>query len=165
MTAGTQLGGVFSGFRFATAQEVLGLYTAAGIPGTGLYPASNPSIQSLISLVGATSFQDGHPEAIGITGTSFSGGLVVSSLDFLYDSGVPKYRVSGVPAESLIYGVDTGFPTVGSWLVAVVPEPTSASIYFLVVVVLIGFRVLQRKPKVAYPCAAANSASRSWVVR
>jgi hypothetical protein len=149
VVAGTQPGGVFSGFRFATAQEVLGLYTSAGIPGTGVYPASDPSIQSLISLVGATSFQDGHTEAIGISGTSHLGGQVVSSLDFHYRTGVPTYSVSGVPEQSLVYSVNTSFPTVGSWLVSSVPEPASASIYLLAVTGLIGFRVLQRKQNAA----------------
>ncbi len=147
--AGTQSGGIFNGFRFATAQEVLGLYTSAGIPGTGDYPAADPSIQSLISLVGATSSQDGHPQTIGITGTSYSGGQVVSSLDFFYASGVPTYRVSGVPGDALTYGVNTSFPGVGSWLVTSVPEPASASIYFLAVAGLMGFRILQRKQNAA----------------
>src|ERR1039458_10013985 len=96
--ADTQPGGIFSGFRFATAQEVLVLYASAGIPGTGNYPGSVPgdqAILNLISLIGATSFQDGNPETFGISGTPAPFGRVVSGLDFLYTNGVPTYAVSG----------------------------------------------------------------------
>lgn len=142
--AATQPGGVYSGFRFATAQEVLNLYSSAGIPGTGYYPASTPSILSLISLIGATSFQDGHPETLGISGTFYGGGQVVPGMDFLTQNGVPTYFVSGVPGQSLIYGTGTSFPTVGSWLVTTVPEKADASIYVLAGAGLIGFAFLKR---------------------
>src|ERR1039457_3030873 len=49
--ADTQPGGIFSGFRFATAPEVLNLYPSAGIPGIGYYPLSTPPILTLISLI------------------------------------------------------------------------------------------------------------------
>ena len=148
--ADTQPGGSFSGFRFATAQEVLTLYASAGIPGTGYYPAPAPSelsILSLISLVGATSFQDGYPETFGISATSYSGGQVVPGIDFIYLSGVPAYEVTGVPGQTLTYGQDTSFPTVGSWLVSSVPETAGASVYVLAAAGLIGFGLSQRQQK------------------
>src|SRR5450756_2195430 len=117
-------GGIFSGFRYATGPEVISLYTDAGIPGVGYYSASNPAITSFISLVGATSSQDGHPETFGISGTSDgSGSQFVPGIDFFYNTGVPTYQVTGIPGQGgdLSYGVTTSFPTVGSWLVAV-PE-------------------------------------------
>jgi hypothetical protein len=146
--ADTQPGGIFSGYRFATAQEVLTLYASAGIPGTGEYPGSAPgdqSILTLISLIGATSFQDGQPETFGISGTAVLNGQVVPGLDFLYVSGVPTYAVSGVPGQTLVYGEDTSFPTVGSWLVSPVPESADSSIYVLAAAGLIGFAFLQRQ--------------------
>jgi hypothetical protein len=148
--ADTQPGGIFSGFRFATAQEVLTLYASAGIPGTGDYPGSVPgdqSILTLISLVGATSSQDGHPETFGISATSDFGGRVVPGLDFFYATGVPTYSVSGVPGQTLVYGETTSFPTVGSWLVFPVPEFADSSIYVLAAAGLIGFAFLQRQHK------------------
>lgn len=147
--ADTQPGGIYSGFRFATAQEVLTLYTSAGIPGTGEYPASTPSILSLISLVGATSFQDGNPQTFGISGTSDSGLQVVPGLDFLYVNGVPMYDVTGVPGQGLDYGLGYGNPAVGSWLVTNVPETADASIYLLAAAGLFGFMLLPRHRKAA----------------
>ena len=70
--AATQPGGAFDGFRFATAQEVIALCASAGIPGPNWHPETASSLQpilSLISFVGATSSQDGRPEAHGISGT------------------------------------------------------------------------------------------------
>ena len=148
--ADTQPGGIFSGFRFAKAPEVLTLYASAGIPGPGNYPGSVPgdqAILNLISLVGATSFQDGNPETLGISGTSETFGRVVPGLDFLYVSGVPTYAVTGVPGQTLVYGETTSFPTVGSWLVSPVPESADSSIYVLAVAGLIGFAFLQRHQK------------------
>jgi hypothetical protein len=148
--ADTQPGGLFSGFRFATAPEVLKLYTSAGIPGTGNYPGLAPgdqAILNLISLVGATSFQDGNPETLGISGTSVLFGRVVPGLDFLYTNGVPTYAVSGVPGQTLVYGETTSSPTVGSWLVSPVPESADSSIYVLAAAGLIGFAFLERHQK------------------
>lgn len=144
--ADTQPGGIFSGFRFATAQEVLTLYTAADIPGTGYFPAATQSILSLIDLIGATTFQDGHPEAIGISGTADSGGRVVPLIDFLYVDGVPTYDVSGVP-PSLIYGENTSASGVGNWLVYQIPESPDPSIYVLAAIGLIAFTLLQRQQR------------------
>ena len=148
--ADTQLGGIFSGFRLATAQEVLTLYNSAGIPGTGDYPASTPAILSLISLVSATSFQDGHPEAFGITATTYQIGsqfaTVGAGMDYFLDNGVPEYQVDGALGQpGFGLGETYGTPTVGSWLVADVPETTDASIYILAAAGLICFSFLQRR--------------------
>jgi len=142
--AATQPGGVFEGFRHATVQEVLTLYTDAGIPGTGTFPESSDATQailSLISLVGATSFQDGHPQTIGITGTvDFPGGRRAAILDFGYVDGVPSYLVTG---SVLTYGETFSATGVGNWLVYQVPEPSS-SLLVIIGAVLIFARV--RRP-------------------
>jgi hypothetical protein len=141
--ADTQAGGIFSGFRFATDQEVMTLFISVGISGAGDYSGSDPLLQYCLSLVGATSFQDGHPEAIGISGTTKSGGQYVPEIDFLYVSGIPTYRVS---ATDLVYGGNTSFATVGSWLVTEVPEPT---IYTLTVIGLVGLAFFKRREDAA----------------
>ena len=122
----TAPGGEFAGFRPATAAEVLSLYSDAGIAGTGWVPETSPSLQpilSLIHLVGSTSWQDGNPETLGISGTLGEGVRVVPGLDFAYRDEVPGYWVTGIPGQTLGYGDSTAFPTVGVWLVSSIPEP------------------------------------------
>src|SRR6516165_3756551 len=46
--ADTQPGGIFYGFRFATDQEVLNLYSSAGFT-TGFYPSSSQPILLFLS--------------------------------------------------------------------------------------------------------------------
>jgi len=129
VVAATQAGGSFEGFRYATALEVLTLYADAGIPGTGFYPensAGGQSASSLISLLGATSFQLDHPQVYGISGTPANFQTrIVPGLAFVYDDLVLGYLVEGIPGESLAWGETTSSLTVGSWLVYQVPEPTS----------------------------------------
>ncbi|MDR3459358.1 MAG: hypothetical protein P4N60_18165 [Verrucomicrobiae bacterium] len=149
--AATLPGGIYSGFRYATAQEVVSLYTDAGIPGAGFYPASNPAIASFLSLVGATSLDSGHPETFGLSATSDGpGSQFVPGIDFFYNSGIPTYQVTGIPGQAgdLGYGVTTSDRGVGSWLVSV-PETADAGIYVLAAGGLIGFAFLQRRGKAA----------------
>jgi hypothetical protein len=49
-----QPGGMFSGYTFASSQQVTGLFADAGISGTGNFSLSTPAISSLISFVGST---------------------------------------------------------------------------------------------------------------
>jgi hypothetical protein len=128
--ADTQPGGIFYGFRFATAQEVLNLYSSAGFS-TGNYPSATQPILLFLSMIGATSYQDGNPETFGISGTALEGLQIVPGVDFFYNSGVPTYGVTGVPGSTLAYGPGTAYPTVGSWLVEDVPEKADPIIYVL----------------------------------
>ena len=124
----TQPGGDFAGFRPATAQEVLSLYADAGIPSTGWFPATSPSLQpilSLINLVGATSSQDGHSETFGITITLGNSGRVAPGLDFGYMDAVPGYLVYGVPGQTVEVGDTFASSARGTWLVSVAPEPAT----------------------------------------
>ncbi len=123
--AATQPGGQLAGFRHATAQEVLSLYGSAGF-GEGLILQSNPSFQSvvsLISLVGQTSTQDGAPEAFGLTATLVDGASELASMDYETFSGTPAYLVDSTTR----YGLDTHYPTIGNWMV-VVPEPSTCAL-------------------------------------
>ncbi len=143
--AATLPGGEFQGFRYATAPEVLALYSDAGIPGTGFYPVSSPvvqSIRSLVSLVGVTFTQYGNPGAIGITSTEELSGTfqLSSSLYCTIENGTTGYLVTGVPNDGTGYGVTYGTPTVGSWLVYSVPEPVSCGIVALSGLFLLLFR-------------------------
>jgi hypothetical protein len=142
--ADTQPGGIFYGFRFATAQEVLNLYSSAGFS-TGNYPSATSPILLFLSMIGATSSQDGNPETFGISGTALEGFQIVSGVDFFYNSGVPMYDVTGVPGSTLAYGPGTAYPTVGSWLVQDVPETADPIIYVLAAGALAGFVVWQRR--------------------
>ena len=83
--ADTGPGGLFSGFRYATAQEVLNLYSAAGIPGFGDYPLSTPSILSFLSLVGTTGSINGYPGILALSATSLGGAQAAPAV---YATGV-----------------------------------------------------------------------------
>src|SRR5512140_2669410 len=97
--AATQAGGQFSGFRLAKADEVITLYRSAGLPGAAWYPEGglfDGSINSLLSLVGATSYQDGRPEAFGISDTSTTpGSHLVPGLDCSFASPIYGYSLTG----------------------------------------------------------------------
>lgn len=139
--ADTAPGGIFSGYRFATTDEVLGLYSSAGIPGPGYYPSDSEPIQSLISLVGPTGLWWSQPGIIGITGSGDS--------YFQYSAGMYAYGSNSVVQFYVTCGPDgTGYgrtfsaPTVGSWLVTAVPEP---SVCVITVAGLFGLAVARRK--------------------
>src|ERR1035441_6731449 len=87
--ADTQPGGSFSGFRVATAPEVLNLYTSAGIPCTGYYPLSTPPILTLISLIGASGTINGLPGMLGLSATA-------ASFDSQYAPAIYATGVSGI---------------------------------------------------------------------
>lgn len=124
-----QPGGLFAGFRHATTEEVFGLYQHAGIFALGNYPENNAAIQSLIGLLGPTSFDAGRPEANGISATpSPTDGRYVPMLNFYFQGGVPLYQAS---LQGLTYGETTADSGVGNWLVMVVPEPSSAAVFAL----------------------------------
>ncbi len=124
--ADTAPGGLFSGYRFATANEVLALYGSAGIQGTGYYPLATPSIQSLISLVGPTGTFQGEPEIAGITGSFNARGLLYTGQ--IYASGVNgslEYLVTCGPSPyDLQVGPAFSAADLGNWLVMQVPEPS-----------------------------------------
>jgi len=143
-------GGAFAGFRHATDNEVETLFINAGIPNINRASVANiaPAI-GLISLVGATSFQSGNPEAIGITATvsRFGGGLRRAGLlDFFFSNGTGVYEAS---TNSLSYSESFGFDTVGHWLVRTtpvtsVPEPFTS---YLVLSACASFGVLTARKK------------------
>jgi len=120
------IGGAFQGFRHASAQEITGLWTSAGIPniGTSSFVNIAPS-QALMNLIGSTSFQGGignGKEAIGIGKDGLR-----SDLDAFLYNGNP---VMGAFIEEFEWkGRSAG--TVGHWLVrdvstaTPVPEPTT----------------------------------------
>ena len=126
--ADTAPGGLFSGYRFATASEVLGLYDSAGIPdnGNGYYPLGTPSILSLISLVGPMAPYQGEPSIYGLTGTTTSQGLQASAA--IYASGLNSTLeflvTSGPGIYDFAYNPSLSSAGIGSWLVKEVPEPS-----------------------------------------
>jgi hypothetical protein len=146
--ADTQPGGPFSGYRYTTAPEVLNLYASAGIPGSGYYPLSTPSITSFISLVGLTGSINGQPGILALSGTSsLAGGQDAPAIYAFGYGGIQEYWVNsgGYNSDGTAYGATTSYPDLGSWLVTPVPENSDASIYLLPAASLMGFAFLQRK--------------------
>ncbi|MEJ0091183.1 MAG: hypothetical protein WDM80_15745 [Limisphaerales bacterium] len=147
--ADTQTGGIYSGFRFATAEEVLSLYSHAGIPSTGNYSLSSPEIQSLISLLGFTELVNGQPGFIGLSGTTSLAGA--QDAPAIYPIGVPgfeQYFVNGGDAGyggGTQYGVTFSDSSLGSWLVTEVPEPSQVSMLLLATTILAILKTIRRK--------------------
>jgi hypothetical protein len=151
--AETQAGGRFSAFRFATFQEVLNLYSSAGIPATGYYPLSATSIQSLFSLIGTTGLINGEPGVIGLSGTSVGGGAYCAPAIYAVgNNGVEEYSVTDggiTPGGSSAYGASYSFPELSSWLVRSIPEPTDADFLLITAAASCGFVLLHRRENAA----------------
>ena len=138
--ADTAPGGPFEGYRFATMQEVFGLWDSAGIPGPGFYPLSTPGISTLFSLLGTTGTFNGRPGLIASSGTS--DGSAGPPDDYLYVqpaiyvtmvNGDPEYSVNAASAGNEI----GSSPDLANWLVKDVPEPSSFFILSIGSLVLI----------------------------
>jgi hypothetical protein len=144
--ADTAPGGIFSGYRFATLDEVFGLYSSAGIPGLGYYPLSNAPIQSLISMVGPSGIVQGWPGIAGITGSfTLFGNQELQNTSGIYASGLNGTLYYLVAGSDFDFGRDTTSPFYGSWLVREVPEPDPC---FIMTGGLVGFALIKR-PKPA----------------
>jgi hypothetical protein len=145
VVAGCEPGGAFSGFRFATLEEVTSLLNQAGIPKPGQSWYAEPggeseAILTFLNLVGATGSQDGHPEAGGITGTGVGTSVYATlALDFSYYNGLPGYVVGN---RSI--GDSWGDSFWGSWLVESIPEPCTGQLLMLAGLVLIGRKRMGR---------------------
>jgi len=142
----TQAGGMFNGFRFATVPEVLDLYGSAGISGTGYYPLSTPSIQSLFSLIGTSGIINGQPGVLALSGTPSDGGGYFAPA--IYVTG-GEYLVSdgGFESGGTGYGSTTSYPELSSWLVKAVPEPMDADFLVFAAAVWCGFMLLHRRKR------------------
>jgi len=153
-----QVGGMFSGFRFATVPEVLDLYTSAGIGGTGYYPFSTPSIQSLFSLIGTTGTFNGYPGLLALSGTlSATGGYCAPAIYVAGQYTGQEYWVNdgGFETGGTAYGATTSYPQLSSWLVKSVPEPSDTILLILAAPVWCGFRLLHRREKATQHRAGA----------
>ena len=149
--AETQPGGMFSAFRFATVQEVLDLYSSAGIPATGDYALSTTSIQSLFSLIGTTGLINGEPGVVALSGTSAGGDAYCAPAIYaIGNNGVEEYSVTDgglTPGGSAAYGTTYSFPELSSWLVRSIPEPTGADFLLITAATCCGFVLLHRREK------------------
>lgn len=147
-----QPGGTFSGFRFATVQEVLGLYSSAGIPGTGIYSLSTPAIPSFLSMIGMSGTINGYPGVLALTGTPYAGAPGFYCAPAIYafgNSGIEEYMVNDgdFKAGGAAYGSTASYPNLSSWLVEEVPEPANGSFLILITLSWRGFMHLHRRKK------------------
>jgi hypothetical protein len=153
---GTGYGGIFSGYRLASDDEIRGLLYHAGIPGTGVYPLTNGSIQSLISLLGPTVLGGGTgadgtrlPDSIfGVSGSYTSDGRQDrAQITFHYDPPIGTYDyVVSAPAPGLGVLRTQSSTQYGYWLVteAPVPEPSACS---MTIAGLIGLAFVKRRKR------------------
>jgi hypothetical protein len=146
--ADTHAGGLFSGFRFATVPEVVGLYSSAGIPGLGIYPWSTPSILSLLSLIGTTG---PFNELRALSSTQDALGLYCAPAIDLYGyNGGAVYQVNdgGYSYLGTSYAPYLSYPDLSSWLVKTIPEPGSVSLLIWASASLVHFHRSSTRKKV-----------------
>ena len=111
-------GGLYEGFRYATATEVETLFSHAGIPDINIGPAANfAPAKALVDLVGNTTGPT-PGETIGFTGTAAGFGQAAGALDYILSDGVPFYKAS---TTSLDYGMAFSADSVGHWLISEAP--------------------------------------------
>lgn len=121
-------GGLYDGFRYATASEVETLFNDAGVPDVNSSTLANtaPAL-ALINIMGATRNFRGAIEIFGITGTTTESGVTSGIVDHSYNGGVAFYDVNVVTGP--VYGLDYSDASIGNWLVAdsvaQVPLPAS----------------------------------------
>lgn len=143
--ADLQPGGIFNGFRYATVQEIVTLYNSAGIPGTGYFALSTPSIGTLISMVGSTGMINGQPGTDGNSGTSASlDSQFAPAIYAVGINGILEYQVTD-GSNSAQYGVTYSTPELGNWLVTDVPEPADMRLLFFGVALWIGIMRIHRR--------------------
>ena len=146
--ADMQPGGMFSGYTFATSQQVADLYADAGIGAPGNYPLSTPVIASFISLIDPTGSINGEPGFAAVSATSAGAGVQEAPRISAYDviggpNGTGEYLVSdGTGAFSAVYGDNTSYPDLSSWLVTTVPEP---GVWSVAIAGLIAFAFVRLK--------------------
>jgi len=117
---GLQTGATFEGWRFATPQEVNGLFVTGNVvPNDGVYmnhmaDGVHPELFDMMQLVGFFEFDTGHRITHGWTSETMSDGAT-------FESRVGVIEI--VPGHHWMYGTglwraaDGALPTVGSWLV------------------------------------------------
>lgn len=126
--ADTAPGGIFYGFRFATEQEVLGLFASAGIQTTTYYYPNDPVATGFLSLIGSSGTINGYPAALANSGTPVSGGLVIAPSFYVTGFfGSPPNAYVYSFSDGTKYGLDTSYPDLADWLVAI-PEPRTFAI-------------------------------------
>ena len=148
--ADTQPGGIFSGYTFATSQQVADLFTDAGIGATGEYPLSTPAIGSFISLIDSTGSINGYPGFNAINGTSADPGQEhdAQCIYAVGDTGTEVYFVED-EIDDAGYGNTFSDPSVSDWLVQAVPEPGVWSIAIAGLIAFAFVRRLKRTGEVA----------------
>jgi hypothetical protein len=120
-------GGLYEGFRYATATEVDTLFSHAGIPDINSGSAANfTPAQALVNLVGNTTGST-PGDTFGITGSPDGFVQAAGILDYYLSEGVGFYKAS---TTSLGYGSSFTADTVGHWLISetpITPVPVPAA--------------------------------------
>ena len=139
-------GGLYAGYRYATASEVESLFINAGIVDVNSGSAANvaPALE-LITLLGTTQSFRGVDEIFGITATMTTTGevgAVSAVLDHSYNGGVAFYDAN--TQSGPVYGLDYNDASIGNWLVKTTEVPIpSAFILFSSALACLG--MLKRK--------------------
>ena len=125
-------GGDFEGFRYASIDEIAGLWTHAGIPGLGLFSEANLApIAGLMALIGCTANCDSPVvvSSIGFSGSYASPSTVfVPAVNQLFAATPP---VGGAILVHNIWDTTLHVSSAGSWLVRSTPVPEPSTLLLL----------------------------------
>lgn len=122
-------GGLYAGFRYATASEVELLFINAGAADVNSSSAANvAAAQGLITLIGASYSFRGKDEVFGITGTVTTSGAVSAIIDHTFNNGAAFYDIN--TDSGPVYGLDYSNASIGNWLVQTTEVPVPPAFIF-----------------------------------
>lgn len=133
----TRPNGDFSGYRYATPEEINNLFDEFGFFGQ-ISPGVNTD--AFFQLFGSTSAQDGFPEIFGWASNALVSSPNIYGLDFDFDPSNPQYSIER--GDILWQNPRVIFGSTGSWLVQVIPEPATLP---LIVIGFLGFLIVGRR--------------------
>lgn len=120
--AENQVSSLYPAWTIASADQVMQLWNDCGFgPRGGLFSTGYLTNQwhplnKFMDAMGVTSWQGQYPESLG----HVQGGTV-AAIDFLWNNGVPEYAVY---CGGLWHNPDVAFPTTGTYMYQIIPEPT-----------------------------------------
>ena len=144
----TRPNGDFSGYRYATPEEINNLFDEFGFFGHQISPGVNTD--AFFQLFGSTSTQSGFPQIAGWASNALGSATNIYGLDFFFDLSNPQYLIER--GDTRWQNPTDIFGGTGSWLVQVIPEPATLP---LIIIGFLGFLIVGRRHQrqTSHPCS------------